>query len=203
MPRTIPALFSIFLALLPLATAAEPLLTTGDVAIYKQAFQLVDQEKWVEARALAGRAENPLPAKFIQWLDLIRPGPGRSFDEITGFVRTSPDWPGQISLQEQGERAMPPNLGTEEVLAWFADREPATIEGAMMLAQALIAKGLTQQAIDMVRRAWAQLPVSTIAEGPFLAAYAQFLQPVDHIARLDRLPWAGETAAAERMISLV
>ncbi|MDZ4737839.1 MAG: lytic transglycosylase domain-containing protein [Rhodospirillaceae bacterium] len=203
MPRTIPAFFSIFLALLPAAAAAEPLLTTGDVAIYKQAFQLVDQEKWVEARALASTAENPLPAKFIQWLDLIRPGPGRSFDEITGFMRTSPDWPGQISLQEQGERGMPPNLGTEEVLAWFADREPATIEGAMMLARALIDKGLTQQAIDMVRQSWAQLPVSATVEGPFLGAYAQFLQPVDHIARLDRLLWAGETAAAERMMSLV
>jgi soluble lytic murein transglycosylase len=202
-PRSIPVAFALFLGLLPASAAAESLLGAHDVALYKQAFLLVEQEKWPQARALASTAGDPLPAKFIQWLDLIRPGPGRSFDEITGFMRTSTDWPGQISLQEQGERAMPTNLGTEEVLAWFAEREPVTIEGTSMLARALIAKGLTQQAIDTVRRGWSQLPVSTAAEGPFLDTYAQFLEPTDHVARLDRLLWAGETGAAERMMSLV
>ncbi len=191
------------LALAPTAAPADPLLSAADRQIYRQAFALVEQQEWAAARALATGAGEQLPAKFIQWLDLIRPGPGRSFDEITGFMRDNPDWPGQVSLQEQGERAMPANLGTDETLVWFADREPVTIEGATALARALFAKGLKDQAIAMVRTAWATLPVSGTAEGPFLAANAAYLRPEDHIARLDRLLWEGEAAAAERMMSLV
>ena len=189
--------------LAPFAGQAEPMLNASDSTIYRQAFALVDREAWSDARAVASTASDPLPAKFIQWLDLIRPGPGRSFDEITAFMRSNPDWPGQISLQERAERAMPSNMGTEETLAWFADREPVTIEGAAALARAMFAKGLTDQAIALVRRAWAELPVSAAAEGPFLAQNAAHLRLEDHVARLDRLLWDGQTEAAQRMMSLV
>jgi soluble lytic murein transglycosylase len=191
------------LALAPLAASADTLLSAADAQIYRQAFALAEQQDWAAARALATGAGEQLPAKFIQWMDLIRPGPGRSFDEITGFMRDNPDWPGQVSLQEQGERSMPTNLGADETLAWFGDREPVTIEGATALARALFAKGLQEQGIALVRIAWATLPVSASAEGPFLAANAAYLRPEDHVARLDRLLWEGETAAAERMMSLV
>lgn len=191
------------LVLAPLAAPADTLLTAADAQIYRQAFALVEQQEWAAARALATGAGEQLPAKFIQWMDLIRPGPGRSFDEITAFMRDNPDWPGQVSLQEQGERAMPANLGAEETLAWFADREPVTIEGATALARALFAKGLQDQGIATVRLAWATLPVSASAEGPFLTANAAYLRPEDHIARLDRLLWEGDAGAAERMMSLV
>jgi soluble lytic murein transglycosylase len=201
--RLIPTAIALFLAFATGSVAAEPQLSSADAAIYRQAFAFVGQEKWVEARALASTAGDPLPAKYIQWLDLIRPGPGRNFDEITAFMRDNPDWPGQISLQEQGERAMPDNLGTEETLAWFTDREPLTIEGATMLARAMFAKGLTQQATELVRHSWAQLPIDSAEERQFLASYASILRPEDHIARLDRLLWEGQSDAAERMMSLV
>jgi soluble lytic murein transglycosylase len=202
LPRLTSLAVAGLLALAPFAAPAAEL-SAADAALYRQAFALVEQEKWAEARAIAAGASEPLPAKFIQWLDLIRPGPGRSFDEMTAFMRDNPEWPGQLSLQEQAERAMPANMGTEETLAWFADREPLTIEGATMLARALFAKGLKDQAIETVRRAWAELPVSGAAEGPFLAANAAYLRPEDHVARLDRLLWDGESAAAEQMLSLV
>ena len=72
------------LAVLLLAACATPAgaetLSAGDKAIYRAAFKAVEQDKWADARRLAGQAKNKLPAKVIQWLDLTRPGPGRSFD---------------------------------------------------------------------------------------------------------------------------
>ena len=59
--------------------AAAEMLSAGDQAIYRMAFKSVDKGKWDDAHQLAGMAKNPLPAKVIEWLDLIRPGVGRSF----------------------------------------------------------------------------------------------------------------------------
>ena len=87
------------LALLLLAAAAAviatrpagaEMLSAGDQAIYRMAFKAVDKGKWDEAHQLAGMAKNPIPAKVIEWLDLIRPGVGRSFEEISAFIQANP-----------------------------------------------------------------------------------------------------------------
>jgi len=128
--------------------AEAKLLTASDKAIYLDAFKQVDKQNWAKAREIAQRAKEKLPAKLIQWLDLIRPGPGRSFDEITKFMRQNPDWPGQISLQQAAERAMPTDYGIDETLAWFKGRDPQTIEGTIALGRAYASSGLRDDAAD-------------------------------------------------------
>src|ERR1700743_2514365 len=82
-------------------------LTAADIKIYQQAFAAADRDQWPQARALAAKAQNQLPAKVIEWLDLVRPGPGRDFDEMTAFLANNPEWPLRGTLQGQAERAMP------------------------------------------------------------------------------------------------
>ena len=53
-------------------------LSAADIKIYQRAFAAADRDQWDQAQALAAKAKNKLPAKVIQWLNLIRPGPGRS-----------------------------------------------------------------------------------------------------------------------------
>ena len=105
-------------------------LSSSDIAIYKQAFALAGKDRWVDARAIASRAKNKLPAKVLQWMDLTRPGPGRSFDEITTFLIKNPSWPRLSALQAQAERNMPEGYPAASVIAWFKDRTPETPEGA-------------------------------------------------------------------------
>ena len=183
--------------------AEAKLLTASDKAIYLDAFKQVDKQNWAKARQIAQRAKEKLPAKLIQWLDLIRPGPGRSFDEITKFMRENPDWPGQISLQQAAERAMPEDYGIAETLAWFRGREPQTIEGAMALGRAYAASGLRDDAARIVRLGWIQLAISGDKEQPFLDQFGNFLRPEDHLARLDRLLWDGEVDGARRAMARV
>lgn len=200
--------FAVFVALVvamwALATAAQAkLLTASDRAIYQEAFRQIDKQNWAKAREIAARAKDKLPARFIQWLDLIRPGPGRSFDEIADFMRDNPEWPGQLSLQQAAERAIPDDFGVAETLAWFRDREPQTIEGAMALARAYVASGLRDQAAQVLRRSWIQLAAPQDKEALFLARYASYLRAQDHVARLDRLLWEGEVDAARRAMARV
>ncbi len=118
----------------PSHPAAAETLSAGDKAVYRAAFKAVEKDKWSDARRIAGQAKNKLPAKVIQWLDLTRPGLGRSFDEISQFMRENPGWPYQNTLQAMGERNMPSSLSAQATIAWFQGREPQTAYGAAELA---------------------------------------------------------------------
>jgi soluble lytic murein transglycosylase len=178
-------------------------LSTKDIAIYKQAFAAADHDRWAEARRLAATARNPLPAKVIQWLDLIRPGPGRSFDEMTAFMAKNPNWPLRLTLQSQAERAMPDGLSPGSVIAWFKGREPRTPEGATKLVLALAATGSAPQASAIARAAWLGLDFDKDDEDDFLKAAGSHLRPSDDIARLDGLLWDGDEDQAKRMLDRV
>ena len=179
-------------------------LSVADLIVYRAAFKAVDQDHWLEARRLAGLAKNPLPGKVIQWLDLTRPGPGRSFDEITQFLAQNPDWPDRNKLQAMAEHNMPADMSADAVLAWFKDRPPSSAYGAAALAQALMAKGRSDAATDMIREAWRDDNFDNDAdELGFLAVFQSGLQPEDHIARLDRLLWNHDEDGARQVMPLV
>jgi soluble lytic murein transglycosylase len=178
-------------------------LSTKDIAIYKQAFDAASHNRWAEARRLASTARNPLPAKVIQWLDLVRPGPGRSFDEMTAFLAKNPNWPLRLTLQAQAERAMPEALPAQSVIAWFKGREPKTPEGATRLVRALADTGAAPKASAVARAAWLNLDFAADDEADFLKVAGAHLRPADDIARLDGLLWDGDEDQAKRMLDRV
>lgn len=200
-----PYLLLLLLAALVMSVSASAeALTAADLIVYRAAFKAVDQDHWLDARRLAGLAKNPLPAKVIQWLDLTRPGPGRSFDEITQFMATNPDWPGQQALQVMAEHNLPPDMSTDEVFAWFKGRPPDTAYGAAALAHAMQAKGETADADALIREAWRDDNFDNEAdELAFVGEFQSRLQLGDHIARLDRLLWNHDEDAARGVMPLV
>ncbi|HVI88059.1 MAG TPA: lytic transglycosylase domain-containing protein [Dongiaceae bacterium] len=187
----------------PPTTLLPATLSSKDKDIYLRAFALIDKDKWSDARALAAKASNPLPEKVIQWLDLIRPGPGRDFQEMTSFLRDNPDWPLRETLFSQAERAMPDDYPANNVIAWFKGREPNTVDGATKLANALSVKKQTTQLSRLVRDTWIDMDFSADQEATFLQLFGALLQPADHEARLDRLLWDGNPEQSGRMLARV
>jgi len=197
-------LFLLGLSLAPAAVLADAGgLTSSDIAIYKQAFAAVSKDRWADAMAIAAKAKNPLPRKVILWLNLTRPGPGRSFDEITAFMAKNPKWPRMGALQGQAERAMPEGIPAKSVIAWFNGRDPETPEGATRLVAALTESGAKEQAAKTARSAWMELDFDSDDEDAFLDVAAPYLRPADHVARLDLLLWNGDEDPAERMLDRV
>jgi soluble lytic murein transglycosylase len=179
-------------------------LSAGDQALYRAAFKAVDKDKWDDARRLAGMAKNKLPAKAIQWLDLTRPGIGRSFDEITQFMRDNPRWPYQQRLQAMAERNMPPGLAPEAVQTWFRGRKPRTIYGAAALGRALIRSGQPPLAVDLLRVAWREQDFDRDQdEEAYFAEFGTYLRLEDHLARLDRVLWIHDETAAREIMPIV
>jgi soluble lytic murein transglycosylase len=199
--------FAFALGLLGVAAVASPAsaasLSGSDRLTYQSAFKAVQDDKWPEANASAARAKDPLLAKVVLWMDLMRPNSGHVFSEYARFMAQNPDWPGQAALQAQAELAMPLNSSSKEVLAWFAGREPRTLAGAMQLARALQSSGDKAKATQVVRRGWVDLDSGEYEEKTFLSTFGGQLKGEDHIARLDRLLWDNKQDAARRMMSRV
>lgn len=185
------------------AGAAPKVLSSAEERLYRSALAAIEKEKWAEAREIAAKGNSPTATKIIQWMDLVRPGPGRSFAELTDFIRDNPTWPGQFTLQIQAEKAMPATLSADEVVAWFAGRRPRSVEGALRLGSALIEKGMKDAAADVVRTAWVELDMQPADELLMLTRFFELIRPGDHQARLDRLLWAGQRTAATRMMERV
>ncbi|WP_162917503.1 lytic transglycosylase domain-containing protein [Dongia deserti] len=178
-------------------------LSSRDITVYKQAFAAIKKDRWKEARRIAATAKDPLPAKVIQWLDLTRPGPGRDFREMSEFLRANPDWPLRYTLTQQAERAMPEYLQPQDILKWFGERDPLTVEGAIKLAGALSATRQEKRAEQIVWAAWIGRDFNKENEQVFLQRFGHLLHPQQHWARLDRLMWDGERDQALRMLDRV
>ncbi|HTO85557.1 MAG TPA: lytic transglycosylase domain-containing protein [Methylomirabilota bacterium] len=185
------------------APALADALSPKDAAIYHAAFGAVDDGHWDQALAEAGRAREPLLAKVILWLDLGRPGSNHPFDDYATFLAQNPDWPNQSAIQAQAELAMPLNYPPDQVLAWFGNREPRTMPGAMQLGRALQARGEAAKATTELRRGWIELDGTDDEEKEFLSRFGTVLRSEDHVARLDRLLWDNRQDAAKRMLPRV
>jgi soluble lytic murein transglycosylase len=183
--------------------AAAAALSGSDRLTYQSAFKAAEDEKWPQANAMAARAKDPLLAKVILWMDLMRPDSDHPFSDYARFIAQNPDWPGQAALQSQAELAMPLDAPSKEVLAWFGKREPRTLAGAMQLGRALQANGEKTQATKVLRRGWVELDSGEDDEKRFLGKFGGLLTGDDHIARLDRLLWDNKQDAARRMMSRV
>ena len=193
---------ALFVAQQP-AIAQSSGLSSRDIAVYKQAFAAIKKDRWKDARRLAATGKDPLPAKVIQWLDLTRPGPGRDFKEMSDFLKANPDWPLRYTLTQQAERAMPEYLQPQEILKWFGERDPITVEGAIKLAGALTATRQEKRAERVVWATWIERDFNQENEQVFLQRFGHLLHARQHWARLDRLMWDGEREQALRMLDRV
>jgi soluble lytic murein transglycosylase len=178
-------------------------LSSHDIIVYKQAFAALEKDRWKEARRIAEAGKDPLPAKIIQWLDLTRPGPGRDFKEMSDFLKANPDWPLRYTLTQQAERGMPEYLQPQEILQWFGERDPLTVEGAIKLAGALSATRQEKRAEQVVWTAWIDNDFNKDNEAVFVQRFGHLLHAQQHWARLDRLLWEGERDQALRMLDRV
>lgn len=176
-------------------------LSSADIELYRRCFAALDKGKWEEARKESQRAKNPLLAKVILWMDLTRPGPGRDFNDYRRFIQENPDWPKQDILWAQAERALPANLPSNEIIAWFGKREPSTAAGGAKLAAALAANG--NDPATLVKDVWINKNFDRELETDFYTRWTKMIGPEDQWARMDRLLWDGELDQAKSQLSRI
>lgn len=198
------AALAVLMAASAVTPAAARALSSADVAAYRTAFDAAEREEWRAAAVHSGRAEDKLLAKVVAWLDYQRDGTAASFSEISRFVDDNPAWPRLHTLRRQAERAIRLQFEDAEILAWFARHSPLTAEGALAYAGALLRDEQEAEANQLIRDTWLNQDFqSAVDEKRFVTLFTDYLSRADHAARLDRLLWERNTAAAGRMLRRV
>lgn len=184
------------------APSAQAELSGSDQQIYREAYQAARAGDWAGAGTRAEKAKDRLLAKVLWWLNLSRGASGASFADITSFIIANPDWPGQLTLRQRAEEAMV-GVPDKTLAQWFERFPPVTAAGKLRQAEIWMAAGREQAGIDRIREIWIKSDFSAFDEKTLLQRYHGVLRQADHVQRLDRLLWDGETAAARRMMARV
>lgn len=195
-------LFAAVLLLVPGPTSAAGSLqlSAKDQEHYKNAFLHANKGRFRDARLHAARASNKLPAKVIQWLDLTRDDSSADFGEAMDFFRDNPDWPRQQGLLRSIERAMPWQWPDAEMLAWFKDHPPVSIDGVMKFAGVLQRTGHAGEAQSLIRQTWREGIFDRVQDKNFYRSHKGVLGKDDHVARLDRMLWKRQAISARRHV---
>jgi soluble lytic murein transglycosylase len=180
--------------------ADRAILSVPDREIGRKAIQEAGTGRFDAARHIAATAQNPLIAQLVRWLWLQAPNSGASFEEITSFIETKPDWPAREALLRRAEEAIDGSVGDGRILSWFEAHPPETGLGLLRLGETLLRLNRDKDAFPILRRAWVNGNLSLRDEKVLWAEFGQRFTAADNAARADRLLWDNNIDAVRRML---
>jgi soluble lytic murein transglycosylase len=192
---------AVFLLLGASAGAHADLLSPEDLQIYRKAFAAARAGDWTAAQRAASQANVRLPAKILRWLELVRSDTAVFFD-LVDFAERNPDWPSLGMLRQRAERAIA-DIPDSVLAPYFEVHRPVTLDGKLRFADILIASGRRDASLALVRELWVAADLAPQDEAAILTRHERDIRTKDHIARLDRLIWDGQNAAARRQLPRV
>ncbi|MGH6985786.1 MAG: lytic transglycosylase domain-containing protein [Caulobacteraceae bacterium] len=155
-------------------------------------------------RAEMANLTDPIERDIALWA-LVHAAPADlSFAEADLARRSLARWPREAERERAAENLLDQSgFSPQEVIAWFAGRQPQTGRGALALSSALESTGQTVAAADLVRTAWRTMPFGIEEQEAILAKFGGVLTSADDIAREDLLLYGEQGPAAEDMLRLL
>ncbi|SNS31777.1 soluble lytic murein transglycosylase [Sphingopyxis indica] len=145
-------------------------------------------------------ATNSVGDALIEWRRLTQ-DQNASFDRLSRFLMANKGWPDAEKMRIRAEKAIAvDSYDPARTLAYFTAYPPKTPSGQLRLALALNASGRRDEANAAVRRAWVGGSLSDDEISRVLSFFPGALTAADHDARMDRLLWSNDTAAAARQL---
>jgi soluble lytic murein transglycosylase len=181
---------------------AAPITTTtsaADVAATNKALELIRRGKVSEASEVKKTISDPAALKLIEWVYLRSPHSSAGFERYAAFVRDNPTWPSLGMLQRRAEGSLwDDKRDITTVRAYFINNEPRSGKGRLALARVHLAQGDRAAAQRLVRETWRRDVISADGEQDILEQFGSLLTAADHQARMHRMIFAEEDAAALR-----
>jgi soluble lytic murein transglycosylase len=192
------------LSVAPLAAAESAATPAADVALTKQALDLVRRGKTSDATTVQRTISDPLARKLVEWTILRSDESDAGFDRLAAFSAENPSWPNAITIRRRAESALwDERRSAETVRSFFASSKPITAKGKYALARALLAQGDTPAAAQLVRQAWREDTCSAAVERAVMESFGEMLTRADHKARMDRRFYDDDPDAGMRMAQLL
>src|SRR5690606_4397047 len=176
-----------------------------DAALFREGLALARARDIAGTRAVIGRIGDPAARKLVEWALLDTSADRMTWAEVADVETRFAGWPRAASRRAAVEKAMSTGYpGADAVLALFQNSEPATVEGAIALADALEQRGRGDEAQRLIRRWWTTRSFDEANQTRILARWGAALTQVDHETRLNLLlpgPHGPATRAMTQLVS--
>lgn len=169
-----------------------------DLALTKQAIDLVRQRQLGEATVIAKQIGDPVGQKLVEWALLRRSETEAGFERYAAFISGNPDWPSLSRLRRHAEASLWQEPRDAATVHRFFNGEPTTGAGRLALARVLMLEGDRAGTERQVRAAWRSSELSAELEAVTLNTFPGVLTGADHTARMDRRIGAKDFGAALR-----
>ncbi len=153
-----------------------------------QAAEVALRGDFSNAGAMAQRSGDMAAIKLVEFLYLRDHWKDAGYSRVMEFLNAAPKWPLADTFMKRAEQALYANNDSaEHVLAHFAKRKPASPEGQLALARALIATGDQDQGRKLLQQAWGDPKVDADLEKHIVSEFGGMLTNDDHKRRLWKL----------------
>jgi len=179
------------------------LLEEADRDLFSRVLASAKSRRWVRARNLVEKIEDPLPSDILAWLYLRETGAQTPFKARTKFIESHTDWPSADTIRRRAEESVDQSMSPSEIIAWFEKFPPVGGPGMAALADAYQKAGNAEAALVYAKKAWLEGTFTRAQELKFLRAFGSVFEEPDHLSRLNRLLWDGHSNSARRMVRRV
>jgi soluble lytic murein transglycosylase len=167
---------------------------------YRNAFAAINAGKPDLAETLAARGSDPVLNKVLRGSAMALADNNYSFEKINAFISNNPNWPTLKAIREMAEQKIPTTLSPAQVVDWFLQHPPITLDGLYRLVEAFDQLGLGEQVQKTVRAHWIEGNFRHEEQTAFYARFGSLLSSKDMDARVDRLIWENDRVQAQRML---
>ena len=141
--------------------------------------------KYTKAFAQAGKSNNALTKKVVEWIYLRRSPKQAGYNRLMAFVYANPSWPHVSKLRSNAERRLLWGNASAQTLAqYFARNKPKSSAGHAALAKLELSRGNKKAARKSLLRAWHNPKLGNTTKSAILRQLRGLLSRADHERRL-------------------
>jgi soluble lytic murein transglycosylase len=183
------------------AQAAPPPVAITASAAFREALELLDDNKVVEALERANSLKSAVERRTIEWAAITYHKDKVGYSFIKSFVAAAPQFgaigPFEARLEQALVRSAP---SSSEVLAVFAEKAPTSVDGQILLAKAQLAGGDKDKAGALARRIWTENFLTPAQEKRVLDTFGTLLDRDAHWQRAMHLMMHDRAKGSERLL---
>ena len=171
---------------------------TGDLALVKNAIDLMRKAKTTEATATEQTIADPAAQKLVEWFILRHPDGQANFSRYAAFIADNANWPSMGVLRRRAEARLWQERSDAKTVHGFTGDKPVSARGHLALARVLVAEGDREGAARELRVAWRSEELTERVETEVLETFRDLLTREDHRARMDKRIGAKDFSGAMR-----
>ena len=161
-------------------------LSDRDFEITKVVFDYVDRKQWKLALSDAQKIQDKTIYTLVNWMYLIEPQSGASFDEYQTFIKNHKDWPRINRIKYLAEHKINfDNNSPSSIIEYFSNNPPLSGFGRLRLAEAFLENNQTEKAKNLVKDGFKDAELSKNDLKYFSKIFKKFLTHQDYVLRAD------------------